>query len=149
MPFYPSIGIGGHCIPIDPIYLSSAAKKVGLPLRFIDLANQVNQKMPLEFVSRALEKIGSLNGKKILVIGIAYKANISDVRETPAVSLISELKLKGALVNWHDDLVKEWHGEKSVALDASFDLAIIVTLHNYVDLKLLGSTPLIDSKGTV
>jgi len=149
MPFYPSIGVGGHCIPVDPIYLSSAARKVGSPTRFIDLANQVNQEMPMRFVSRAIEKIGNLNGKKILVIGIAYKANVADVRETQVATLISELKAKGATVNWHDDLVKEWNNEKSVTLSSDFDLAIIATPHDYLELSALRNVPILNTQGSI
>lgn len=149
MPFYPSIGVGGHCIPVDPIYLSSAARKVGSPTRFIDLANQVNQEMPMRFVNRAIEKIGNLNGKKILVIGIAYKANVADVRETQVASLISELRVKGASVVWHDDLVKEWNNEKSVTLSSDFDLAIIATPHDYLDLAALGNVPILNTRGSM
>ena len=149
MPFYPSIGVGGHCIPVDPIYLSSAARKVGSPTRFIDLANQVNQEMPMRFVNRAIEKIGNLNGKKILVIGIAYKANVADVRETQVASLISELRVKGATVVWHDDLVKEWNNEKSVTLSSDFDLAIIATPHDYLELAALGNVPILNTRGSI
>lgn len=149
MPFYPSIGVGGHCIPVDPIYLSSAARKVGSPTRFIDLANQVNQEMPMRFVNKAIEKIGNLNGKKILVIGIAYKANVADVRETQVASLISELRVKGATVVWHDDLVKEWNNEKSVTLSSDFDLAIIATPHDYLELAALGNVPILNTRGSI
>lgn len=149
MPFYPSIGVGGHCIPVDPIYLSSAARKVGSPTRFIDLANQVNQEMPMRFVNRAIEKIGNLNGKKILVIGIAYKANVADVRESQVASLISELRVKGAMVKWHDDLVKEWNNEKSVTLSSDFDLAIIATPHDYLDLSVLKNVLILDTRGSI
>ncbi len=149
MPFYPSIGVGGHCIPVDPIYLASAARKVGSPTRFIDLANQVNQEMPMRFVNRAIEKIGNLNGKKILVIGIAYKANVADVRESQVASLISELRVKGATVVWHDDLVKEWNNEKSVTLSSDFDLAIIATPHDNLELAALGNVPILNTRGYI
>jgi UDP-N-acetyl-D-glucosamine dehydrogenase len=148
MPFYPSIGIGGHCIPVDPVYLASVARSVGAPTRFIDLALQINQHMPEYFVGRAEEKIQTLEGKKIIVIGVSYKPNLSDVRESPVEALITGLKQKGAQVSWHDDLVKDWNGEKSVALSSDFDLAIIATPHDYLDLSKLGNVPVLNTRGS-
>ena len=149
MPFYPSIGVGGHCIPVDPLYLANKARKIGAPMRFIDLADQINQEMPGYFVGRAEEKIGGLKGKKVLVIGVSYKPNVADVRETPVEALILGLKNKGAKVFWHDDLVKEWNGEKSVELSSDFDLAIIATPHDYLDLKKLWNMPILNTHGSV
>jgi len=149
MPFYPSIGIGGHCIPVDPLYLASKARDIGAPTRFIDLADQINQEMPGYFVGRAAEKIGGLNNKKILVIGVSYKPNVADVRETPAHALILGLNNKGAQVSWHDDLVKEWNGEKSVPLSNEYDLAILTTPHDYLDLTKLGDVPILNTRGSI
>ena len=146
MPFYPSIGVGGHCIPVDPIYLSNAGKKIGASTRFIDLADQINQEMPSYFVGRAEEKLGGLKNKKVLVVGVAYKSNVADTRESPVKSLITGLKEKGAQVFWHDDLVKEWNGEKSVNLSSNFDLAIIATPHKNLDLTKLGSVPILNTR---
>jgi UDP-N-acetyl-D-glucosamine dehydrogenase len=149
MPFYPSIGAGGHCIPVDPIYLANAAKAVGAPSRFIELADQVNQEMPGYFVGRAEEKLGSLKAKKVLVVGVSYKPNVSDVRESPVEGLIAGLKQKNAHVSWHDDLVKEWNGEKSVALSNQYDLAILATPHAYLDLTKLGDIPILNTRGSI
>ncbi len=149
MAFYPSIGVGGHCIPVDPIYLARKAHELGAPTSFIDLADQINHEMPNYFVGRAIEKIGELKGKKILVIGVSYKPNVSDVRETPVKSLILGLNSKGAKVFWHDDLVKEWNGEKSVALSGNFDLAILATPHDYLDLSKLGNLPMLNTRGSI
>jgi len=148
MPFYPGVGVGGHCIPVDPLYLSNTARRVGAPTRFIDLANQVNHEMPGYFVELAESVLGNLTSKKILVIGVSYKPNISDVRESPVVALISQLKQKGAVVSWHDDLVKELNGEKSVKLSSNFDLAILATPHEYLDLEMLGKVQILDTRGT-
>jgi len=148
MPFYPSIGVGGHCIPVDPIYLSNAGKKIGASTRFIDLADQINQEMPGYFVGQAEEKLGGLRNKKVLVVGVAYKSNVADIRESPVKSLITGLKEKGAQVFWHDDLVKEWNGEKSVNLSSNFDLAIIATPHKNLDLTKLGSVPILNTRGS-
>jgi UDP-N-acetyl-D-glucosamine dehydrogenase len=149
MPFYPSIGVGGHCIPVDPLYLANSTKTVGIPSRFIDLADQINQEMPGYFVRRAEAKINGLKNKKVLVVGVSYKPNVADVRESPVESLISGLKQKGAQVSWHDDLVKEWKGEKSVALSSLFDLAIIATPHDYLDLSKLGNVPILNTRGSI
>ena len=149
IPFYPSIGVGGHCIPVDPLYLANKAREIGAPTRFIDLADQINQGMPGYFLSRAEEKIEGLKGKKVLVIGVSYKPNVADVRETPVEALILGLKNKGAEVFWHDDLVKEWNGEKSFALSNKYDLAILATPHDYLDLTKLGDVPILNTRGSV
>jgi UDP-N-acetyl-D-glucosamine dehydrogenase len=148
MPFYPSVGVGGHCIPVDPLYLAEAAREAGAPSRFIELADEINLGMPTYFVGRASEMLGGLKDKKVLVIGVAYKPNVADVRETPVEALISGLKKSGAVVSWHDDLVKSWIGESSVALGNGFDLAILATPHDYLDLSLLGNVPVLNTRGS-
>ena len=149
MPFFPSIGVGGHCIPVDPLYLANAAKTAGAPARLIGLADQINQEMPGYFVGRAEEKIGGLKNKKVVVVGVSYKPNVADTRESPVEALISGLKGKGAQVAWHDDLVKVWNGEESVALSSDFDLAIIATPHDYLDLTKLGNVPILNTRGSI
>lgn len=149
MPFYPSIGVGGHCIPVDPLYLSDKAKHMGEPIQLIDLASQINLSMPQYFVNRAEEMLGELQGKRILVIGVSYKPNVADTRETPVEMLITILKQKSARVYWHDDLVKEWGGEISVALSSNFDLAILATPHDYLDLSALENVPVINTRGSI
>jgi UDP-N-acetyl-D-glucosamine dehydrogenase len=147
MPFYPSIGVGGHCIPVDPLYLANTFSDNGVTSRFITLADQINDEMPKHYAIRAKEMLGTLSKKKILVIGVAYKPNVSDVRETPALDLISELVKNGAFVFWHDDLVKTWNNEVSVSLHGDYDLAVIATLHSYINLDDLGDTPILNTKG--
>ena len=149
MPFYPSVGVGGHCIPVDPIYLANKADQIGTETRFIDLAVQINKEMPGYFVGRAEEKLVGLKGKKVLVVGVSYKPNVADVRETPVEELINGLVKKGAEVSWHDDLVKEWNGKKSVSLSNNFDLAILATPHDYIDLNKLGSVPILDTRSSI
>jgi UDP-N-acetyl-D-glucosamine dehydrogenase len=149
MPFYPSIGVGGHCIPVDPLYLANKARAIGAPTRFIELADQINQEMPGYFVGRAEEKVGGLKSKKVLVVGVSYKPNVADVRESPVEALMAGMKQKGAQVFWHDDLVKEWNGEKSVALSNEYDLAIIATPHTYLDLTKLGDVPILNTRGSI
>jgi UDP-N-acetyl-D-glucosamine dehydrogenase len=145
MEFHPSIGAGGHCIPVDPVYLSQKAKKMGVPSRMIDLASKINSEVPLYYVDQAYKRLGDLKGKKILVIGVSYKANVADVRETPVSNLIQGLRQKGAKVFWHDELVKEWNDEQSTPLGFDFDLAILATPHDYLDLSKLGSLPIINT----
>jgi UDP-N-acetyl-D-glucosamine dehydrogenase len=148
MPFYPSIGVGGHCIPVDPLYLAEAARSVGTPSRFIELADEINLGMPAYFVERANEILAGLKSKRILVIGVAYKPNVADVRETPVELLISELRKSGAIVSWHDDLVGNWNGERSVEISNQFDLAILATPHDGIELKKLGNVPLLNTRGS-
>ena len=149
MPFYPSIGVGGHCIPVDPLYLSSKAKDVGEPIKLIDLASQINVSMPQYFVNRAEEKLRELKEKNILVVGVSYKPNVADTRESPVGILIAGLRQKGAKVFWHDDLVNEWNGEKSVALSDKYDLVILSTPHDYLDLTKIGDVPILNTRGSI
>ena len=129
MSFQPGPGVGGHCIPVDPSYLAYVAEKVGVPAEFIKRANQVNLSMPAHVVSRVAKDIGSLKGKNVVVIGVSYKANVSDTREAPAALVIDELKKQGAEVSWHDSVVGKWNGQKSSELKG-FDIAIVVTKHD-------------------
>ena len=147
MPFYPGAGVGGHCIPVDPKYLSSKADELGIPSRFINLAHELNLSLPSYFTGVATGMLGSLEEKKIIVIGVAYKPDVADVRETPAEQLITTLRQSGAKVSWHDDLVQSWKGEASVPLTNTYDLAILINPHSHCDLGLLGSTPVLNTRG--
>jgi UDP-N-acetyl-D-glucosamine dehydrogenase len=147
MPFFPSSGVGGHCIPVDPSYLAAKAKEIGASTRFIDLANEINLSRPSYFVGVATGMLGTLASKKVVVIGVAYKPDVADVRETPADALISLLRSAGADVVWHDHLVGQWKGEASAALTAGYDLAILVNPHSGTDLDALGSIPVLDTRG--
>ena len=129
MKFMPSAGVGGHCIPVDPSYLAHTAAELGVPATFIERANEVNLEMAKYVVSRVTaDNGGSLSGKKVQIVGVAYKPNVADVRETPAEPVVEELKRSGAIVTWSDDLVSTWMGEESTSLGGS-DIAIVVTLH--------------------
>jgi UDP-N-acetyl-D-glucosamine dehydrogenase len=142
MKFSPSAGVGGHCIPVDPSYLAHVAEGLGVPATFIERANEVNFEMPKYVVARvAADNGGSLSGKSVQVIGVAYKPNVADTRETPAALVIAELERQGAEVTWHDAVVGTWHGQESSALGGS-EMAIVVTLHDAVDKKaVLASAP--------
>ena len=131
MSFQPGPGVGGHCIPVDPSYLAYVADNIGVPAEFIKRANEVNLGMPAYVVSRVTKDVGSLNGKRVVVVGIAYKANVSDTREAPAALVISELQKLGAEVSWHDPVVGTWNGQSSCEL-RGFGVAIVVTKHRSV-----------------
>jgi UDP-N-acetyl-D-glucosamine dehydrogenase len=147
MPFYPSAGVGGHCIPVDPMYLAHKAEAVGVPLKSIEVAHQINEAMPAFYVGRCVEILGNLSGKKILVVGLAYKSNVADVREGASEKLISLLRKGGAMVSWHDEIVGSWNNENSSALTGGFDLAILVTIHDGVNLSALDKTPILNTYG--
>jgi UDP-N-acetyl-D-glucosamine dehydrogenase len=151
MKFNPSAGVGGHCIPVDPTYLAHVAEQLGAPSTFIERANEVNLEMPVYIVDRVeADNGGSLKGKKVIVIGVAYKPNVADVRETPAEIVIDELRRRGADVTWHDDLVGNWRGEQSSPLGGA-EIAIVVTLHSAVDVAgVMASAPYVfDTTGKV
>jgi UDP-N-acetyl-D-glucosamine dehydrogenase len=131
MSFKPGPGVGGHCIPVDPSYLAHVAEGAGIPATFIRYANEVNLAMPAYVVSRVAGDVGSLKGKKVVVVGVAYKANVKDTREAPATLVISELQKLGADVSWHDPVVGTWNGQISCELKG-FDVAIVVTKHDVV-----------------
>jgi UDP-N-acetyl-D-glucosamine dehydrogenase len=131
MSFKPGPGVGGHCIPVDPSYLAQVAEGAGVPATFIRYANEVNLAMPSYVVSRVVSDVGSLKGKKVVVVGVAYKANVKDTREAPAALVISELQKLGADVSWHDPVVGTWNGQGSSDLKG-FDVAIVVTKHDVV-----------------
>lgn len=137
MSFYPSIGVGGHCIPIDPMYLSHYARLAGAGTELIDLAHRINLNMPSSVSKRIEKKLGnSLLGKRIQIVGIAYKSNISDLRESPSIELLNELRRAGAQVIWHDPIVGRFGGETSSELDVDVDLGLLVTPHEKINLNV-------------
>jgi UDP-N-acetyl-D-glucosamine dehydrogenase len=155
MPFYPGPGLGGHCIPIDPFYLTWKAREFAIQTRFIELAGEINTAMPQRVVEKTVaalsERSGrALKGARILIIGVAYKKNIDDTRESPALTIMELLERRGALVSFHDPHLAEiprtrehaqFAGRRSTPLDeavaASLDAAIICTDHDRVDYRLL------------
>ena len=137
MKFNPSAGVGGHCIPVDPTYLAYVAAGKGVPATFIQRANEVNLEMPKYIVERvAADNGGSLKGKRVQVIGVSYKPDVADVRETPAELVINELNAQGAITSWHDPIVKSWHGQESSSLGGA-EIAIVVTMHSLMDKKAI------------
>jgi UDP-N-acetyl-D-glucosamine dehydrogenase len=151
MKFTPSAGVGGHCIPVDPTYLAAVAEEHGAPATFIRRANDVNLEMSKYVVDRVqADNGGSLQGKSVLVVGVAYKPNVADVRETAAELVIEHLRSRGAVVTWHDDVVGSWRGESSAPLSGA-DIAIVVTKHDAVDEKaIVASAPYVfDTTGKI
>jgi UDP-N-acetyl-D-glucosamine dehydrogenase len=137
MEFNPGPGVGGHCIPVDPSYLAHVANQVGVPATFIKRANEVNLAMPAYVVKRVVAGSGgSIKGKKVVVVGVSYKSNVADTRETPAAGVIDLLRAQGATVTWHDDLVGSWRGESSAPIKGA-DIGILVTKHDGLDLEAL------------
>ncbi|MDI6692636.1 MAG: nucleotide sugar dehydrogenase [Anaerosomatales bacterium] len=150
MPFYPGPGLGGHCIPIDPFYLSWKARQYDFHTEFIELSGKVNESMPYYVVRRLMDAMNEhlrmpLNGSRVLVVGVAYKADIDDMRESPAIKVIELLRAKGADVVYHDpyvpELVVDGLAVPHVALDAgtvsSADALVVVTNHSNVDYGLI------------
>jgi UDP-N-acetyl-D-glucosamine dehydrogenase len=147
MPFIPSIGVGGHCIPVDPTYLSYISNKFGVQSKLIDLANEINSNLPKKIAVRIKNELGgSLENMRIQIAGIAYKPDVSDMRESPASRLLEELKNLGAEVSWHDSLVDNYNNEKSSPMDSTVNLGIIVTPHKNMDFSIWAnaSTKVID-----
>jgi UDP-N-acetyl-D-glucosamine dehydrogenase len=151
MKFTPSAGVGGHCIPVDPTYLAAVAEEHGAPATFIRRANEVNLEMSNYVVDRVQsDNGGSLQGKSVLVVGVAYKPNVADVRETAAELVIEHLRKRGAVVSWHDDIVGTWKSESSSPLSGA-DIAVVVTMHDAVKAAdVIASAPYVfDTTGTL
>ena len=147
-PFYPGPGLGGHCIPIDPFYLTWKARQYGMPTRFIELAGEINTDMPHYVVMQTMEALNdrrkSLKGSKVLVLGLAYKKNIDDLRESPSIELIELLQEKGAKVDYNDPFIPKTHKQRehdlhmksktlSAKMLASYDVVLISTAHSAYD----------------
>jgi len=157
MPFYPGPGLGGHCIPIDPFYLTWKAREFGINTRFIELAGEINTAMPGFVINRLVEALSARSGKalkgaRILMLGVAYKKNVDDLRESPALHIMEALEKLGAKVSYHDPHIPritptreypELTGRRSVTLTAkavsAADAVVIVTDHDAVDYQLVAS----------
>ena len=157
MPFYPGPGVGGHCIPIDPFYLTWKSREYGIPTRFIELAGQINERMPGYVIDKLREGLDThyrkgLNGSRVLVLGIAYKKDVDDMRESPSVFIFERLQKAGAIVEFHDPFIPvipktrehaALTGLLSVPLTkeqlATYDAVLIATDHSTVDYEFLVS----------
>lgn len=153
-PFYPGPGLGGHCIPIDPFYLTWKAREYGIHTRFIELAGEINRSMPQYVVDRVTEQLNeqgkAVNGSRILLMGLAYKADVDDMRESPTFELLDLLKEKGAQLEYFDPHIPvitptrehaAWTGAESIEwkedVVKGFDLVVITTAHKAYDLESL------------
>jgi UDP-N-acetyl-D-glucosamine dehydrogenase len=138
MPFTPGVGVGGHCIPVDPLYLTWWARQNGGEATFVESADRINHEMPKYVAERALSMVdGSIANPRVLILGVAYKPGVGDVRETPVTALRSYLQDLGANVAWHDPLVATWEGTNPVDLDWNCDVAILATNQPGMDLSRL------------
>jgi UDP-N-acetyl-D-glucosamine dehydrogenase len=164
MPFYPGPGLGGHCIPIDPFYLTWKAREYGVPTKFIELAGEINTSMPDFVVSRVMQVLNTLGkplkGSKILLLGLAYKPNVDDDRESPSYHLIQKLEEQGAIVSYNDPYIPvirpsrefaSFAGRKSVEIGPGYDLILISTAHDkYKALQLTSlHIPIVDTRNVV
>lgn len=149
MQFNPGPGVGGHCIPVDPSYLAHVANQVGVPATFIKRANEVNLTMPAYVVKRVVAGSGgSIAGKSVVVVGVSYKSNVADTRETPAAAVVDLLRAQGATVTWHDEIVGNWRDELSAPLTG--DIAVVVTKHDELDVAALQACGYVfDCTGTI
>lgn len=160
--FYPGPGVGGHCIPIDPNYLSYKVRSLGIPFRFVELAQEINQRMPVHVVRRAMELLNeaglALRGSRVLLTGITYKPDISDQRETPVIAVLRELRRLGAQIVYFDPYVDEWSVDGQLverttdllATAADADLTILLQAHSSIDTVQLADTAprMLDTRGT-
>ena len=146
MPFYPGPGMGGHCIPIDPFYLSWKAKEFNTEAKFIELAGEINRKMTENIAHRVGKALNddkkSIRESKILIIGLAYKKDIDDIRESPAIKIMDLLTYKGAKIDYHDPFVNEFRNLRSIDLTTKniqkYDSLIITTDHSEIDYEMIG-----------
>jgi UDP-N-acetyl-D-glucosamine dehydrogenase len=164
MPFYPGPGLGGHCIPIDPFYLTWKAREVGMHTRFIELAGEINTKMPDYVVDRVAEALNeegkAIKGSRILLLGLAYKPNVDDDRESPSYVLMKKLEQRGATVEYNDPHVpeikhtrehSEYAGKQSVPISGDYDCILLATHHreySYYDFSSF-DCPLVDTRSCV
>jgi UDP-N-acetyl-D-glucosamine dehydrogenase len=161
--FYPGPGVGGHCIPIDPGYLSYKVRTLGYPFRFVELAQEINARMPGYVVDRATELLNrnsrALNGADVLLLGVTYKKDIADQRETPVRPIARKLRARGARLAYHDPYVAQWWVDgqpvrRATDLDAEVrgaDLTILLQAHSGYDLGAIarGAHLLLDTRGAV
>ncbi|MFB7329340.1 nucleotide sugar dehydrogenase [Streptomyces sp. NPDC056190] len=160
-PFYPGPGVGGHCIPIDPNYLSYKVRSLGIPFRFVELAQEINQRMPVHVVNRAADLLNdegkAVRGARVLLLGVTYKPDISDQRESPALTVAENLRARGAELVYFDPRVDDWtvggtpveRADDYLAAAEAADLTILLQPHREIDLGVLAdrARKLFDTRG--
>jgi UDP-N-acetyl-D-glucosamine dehydrogenase len=164
MPFYPGPGLGGHCIPIDPFYLTWKAREFGVSTKFIELAGEINTAMPDFVVARCMEALNDIGkpmkGSRVLILGLAYKANVDDLRESPSFHLMEKLEARGAAVQYNDPYIpvipptrehSAFKGRKSQEITNDYDLLLLATGHDaYKSFDFANITaPIVDTRNVV
>jgi UDP-N-acetyl-D-glucosamine dehydrogenase len=152
MPFKPGVGVGGHCIPVDPLYLTWWGRQNNIRAEFVESADSINHAMPRYVAQRALALVQSaVTSPKVLILGVAYKPGVADVRETPVFELKECLLAQGAEVAWHDPLVPTWEGSKSIGLDWECDVAILATKQPGINVEQLveRGIPILDCTNSI
>lgn len=152
MPFRPGVGVGGHCIPVDPLYLTWWARQNGGRAEFVEAADSINHSMPKYVAQRALELVdASINKPRVLILGVAYKPGVGDVRETPVSQLRDFLEEQGVDTAWHDPMVPEWDGSEPVELDWECDVAILATMQAGMDIGslIVRGIPILDCTNSI
>jgi UDP-N-acetyl-D-glucosamine dehydrogenase len=166
VPYYPGPGLGGHCIPIDPFYLTWKAREYGVNTRFIELAGEVNSAMPRWVVGKVTKALNSVskavNGSRILMLGLAYKKNVDDIRESPSVEIMEQLRQLGAAVEYCDPYFPVWPGMRHYDFDLAsrdfdeatlreFDCVVIATDHDLFDYDLVrrAARLVVDTRGRI
>jgi UDP-N-acetyl-D-glucosamine dehydrogenase len=146
MPFRPGAGAGGHCIPVDPVYLMKWSDRFEFKFNLLENAIRINLEMPLYIASRLKNMLGKKINPKVLILGIGYKPGLSDVRESPSEKLFEILENSGITVKWYDPLIRKWSKEQCLNLDEIFDAAILVTNQPGMDIKQLlhNGVPILD-----
>jgi UDP-N-acetyl-D-glucosamine dehydrogenase len=149
-PYYPGPGMGGHCIPIDPLYLNWWAKQGGSEMETIKAADSINRFMPSYIAQRVLQLSKSRNSPRILILGVAYKSGLSDTRETPTSMLREHLLQQGAIVAWSDPLVEEFEGTTQVETSWECDAVVIATHQPGADIQIFleKGIPILDCTNT-
>lgn len=161
-PFYPGPGAGGHCIPIDPNYLSYKVRSLGYPFRFVELAQEINARMPAYVVTRAMELLNrhgrALRGARVALLGVTYKQDVADQRESPALAVATELLRRGAVLSYHDPYVRQWQVDgrpipRLADLETAIgdtDLLVLLQAHrDYVNGALTDADPMLDTRGVI
>jgi len=140
--FVPSAGVGGHCIAVDPFYLQKNANEIEQPLKIIELSREFNDQMSRYLVSQLETKYGRIKDKSVLVVGLSYKPNVADTRESASWKVIDELRARGAEVSWHDPVVKAHEDSISTPLSDAFDLSLVLVNHDSLDFSDWGDAPI-------
>ena len=143
-PFYPGAGVGGHCIPVDPGFLTYYMSKLGMPLTILESAMEFNDSMPDKIVLDLQRSVRQIENKRILIVGMAYKPDVNDTRNSPGSLLYEKLRAMGYSVSWHDEVVKTYNHHPSTPIDPSFDVIVVTIKHEGLDLSGINESKIFD-----